>query len=104
MASIKTMKLKIISLENENNSLVEQLKFEKMCNKIDNILNKEKYDKMYNTAVQISRDFLKYVEEKNRDSECDESDCYDSEEDYSDTCSPPVSFDEMEEVHKTFGL
>lgn len=98
MESLKTIKLKeeirflieknkLLTIENE--SLNEQLKMEKAYNKIDNILNKEKYDHMYDTALQISKDYLKFVED-NHDS--DESSDMDLNDDY----------DTVEDISKTF--
>ena len=97
MTSLETMKLKeemrfLIEknklLTSEKESLSEQLKMEKAYNKIDNILNKEKYDHMYDTALQISKDYLKFVEDNqdsDESSDMDLNDDYDAVEDISKT-------------------
>ena len=66
----------------ELESLQTQLEFERICNKIDRILYRKRLMKLYNTALQISRDFMKYVEDhptntnSDSDSECDDDDNY----------------------------
>ena len=100
------MKEKIKYLEDQVKSLKEQLEMEKNCAKIDRILDKEKYDKMYNTTLHISRDFLKYVEEHPND---DNDDGYDSDDtmisinDFFNG-SPPISDEEKEEVKEVFRI
>lgn len=97
---------KIKYLEDQVESLKDQLEMEKNCASIDRILDKEKYDKMHNTALQISRDFLKYVEEHPND---DDDDGYDSDDtmvsinDFFNG-SPPISDEEMEEVKEVFRI
>ena len=99
------LKEKIKYLEDQVTSLKEQLELEKTCAKIDRILDKEKYDKMYDTALRISRDFLNYVENY-PDSDSDD----DSDDDSEDTIisiderSPPVSSDEEEDIRECFGF
>ena len=100
------LKEKIKYLEDRVTSLKDKLEMEITCAKIDRILDKEKYDKMHNTALQISRDFLKYVEEHPND---DDSDGYDSDDtmisinDFFNG-SPPISDEEMEEVKEVFRI
>ena len=100
------LKEKIKYLEDHVESLKDQLEMEINCAKIDRILDKEKYDKMHNTALQISRDFLKYVEEHPDD---DDDDGYDSDDtmisinDFFNG-SPPISDEEMEEVKEVFRI
>ena len=99
------LKERIKYLEDQVTSLKEVLELEKTCAKIDRILDKEKYDKMYDTALRISRDFLNYVENY-PDSDSDD----DSDDDSEDTIisiddrSPPVSSDEEEDIRECFGF
>ena len=103
------LKEKVKYLEDQVTSLKEQLAMEKNCAKIDRILDKEKYDKMYNTALRISRDFMKYVEEHPSD---DSDDSDDSDYDSDDTMididefrgSPALSDEEMADVKDCFGI
>ena len=60
-------------------------------NKIDNILNKEKYDHMYDTALQISKDYLKFVEQNNDSDEYSDMDLNDD-------------YEAVVDIYKTFGL
>ena len=100
------LKEKIKYLEDQVTSLKDQLEMEKNCAKIDRILDKEKSEKWYKTCLQISRDFLKYVEEHPDD---EDDDGYDSDDtmisihDFFNG-SPPISDEEMEEVHECFGI
>ena len=89
-------------LEDTIESLKDSLKVEKIYSEIDKILDKNKYDHLHDTAVQISRDFLKFVKEHPIDHYTD-SDCYDSDDD-SDAEIIPVSYDEAEDVRETFGI
>ena len=45
----------------ENRLLEDRMEFESVCADIDRILDREKYDNMYDTALKISKDFLAYV-------------------------------------------
>jgi hypothetical protein len=100
------MKEKIKYLQDQVESLKNKLEVETLCAKIQAVLDKEKYDKMYNTAVQISRDFLKYVEDHPND---DSDDGYDSDDTTIDitnffNASPPVTDEELEEVKEVFRI
>ena len=80
---------------NNENSIFEQLKlkqdeietlkttleFEQICNKIERILDKERHMKEYDVTLQISRDFLKYVEDHPLDAVLD----YDTDDNYTDS-------------------
>ena len=99
------LKERIKYLEDQVTSLKEELELEKTCAKIDRILDKEKYDKMYDTAMRISRDFMKYVE--SHPSNDDDSDDSDDSEDTIisiDDRSPPVTSDEEEDIRECFGF
>ena len=100
------MKEKIKYLEDQVTSLKDKLEMEKNCAKIDRILDKEKYDKMYNTALHISRDFLKYVEEHPNDKDDDGYDSDDTMISINDffNGSPPISDEEIEEVKEVFRI
>lgn len=102
------LKEKIKYLENQVKSLKEKLEMEICSAKIDSLLDKEKYDKLYDTTLHISRDFLKYVEDHPND---DDNDGYDSDdtmvsinEFFNYNGSPPVSDEEMEEVKEVFRI
>lgn len=49
-------------LQDEVERLKEELEFEKICSKIDRHLDKDKYDRLAQTTLEISRDYLKHVE------------------------------------------
>ena len=100
------LKEKIKYLEDQVTSLKEVLELEKTCAKIDRILDKEKYDKMYDTALRISRDFMKYVESHPSNDDDSDDDSDDSEDTIIsiDDRSPPVSSDEEEDIRECFGF
>ena len=100
------LKEKIKYLEDQVTSLKEELELEKTCAKIDRILDKEKYDKMYDTALRISRDFMNYVESHPSNDDDSDDDSDDSEDTIIsiDDRSPPVSSDEEEDIRECFGF
>ena len=92
---------KVKMLEDEKLSLKQELEMEKTCARIDRILDKENYDKMYKTCLEISRDFLRYVESHPNEDETDTE--IDSDED-SDWESSPVTSEEEEELIEIFRI
>lgn len=98
---------KIKALNDQITSLKEDLEFEKICNKIDTILNKEQSQKWYKTCLQISRDYLNYVEAH----PCADDDSYDDDDEDDDIInintffdSPPISDDDIEKVKEVFRI
>jgi hypothetical protein len=68
--------------QEEIESLKVKLEFERICNKLEHVIEKQRYMKLYDTTLRISRDFMKYVEDhptntnSDSDSECDDDDNY----------------------------
>ena len=93
-------------------SLKVKLDVQKSCGKIDGAMAKMKYDKMYRTTLQISRDFLKYVEAHPDDDDNDSDSDSDSDitminlvsiDDFFNR-SPTITDEEIEEVRECFGI
>ena len=63
--------------QDEVNTLREELEIERICIKIERILHQKEVDKLYNTTLNISRDFMEYCE--NHPSDVSDSDVDDDE-------------------------
>ena len=115
------LKEKIRYLKGQVISLRAEIEVEQNASNIDKILDKEKYDKLCKTTIQIARDFLRY---KEAHPDKDESDTDDGDDDYVDSSEedpddrhedddsdeepdydgPPVSPEERKEVRYMFGI
>ena len=68
--------------QEEIESLKVKLEFERICNRLERVIEKQRCMKLYDTTLRISRDFMKYVEDhptntnSDSDSECDDDDNY----------------------------
>ena len=98
-----------------------EIEVEQNASNIDKILDKEKYDKLCKTTIQIARDFLRY---KEAHPDKDESDTDEGDDDYVDSSEEdpddrhedddsdeepdydglPVSPEQRKEVRFMFGI
>ena len=67
-------KQELMFQQDEINSLREELDFERICNQIERVLHKKEYDKLYDTTLKISRDFMDYCESHPSESDSDDDD------------------------------